>query len=164
MFSADALLAACQRVFPRPRTEQPRPIGKRERQRAPQPPPERTRYHDSKAGIPLTPTRQPLKLLDDPEQLFKSRPAHFSRRVTYSLNLWHSVSVGPRVTRTGGVMFCSSGPSGETHEFLCSLQRQRLDCLEGSQPQADNAGLQIGFYRNYFTLHGADVISRQRGE
>ena len=49
-------------------------------------------------------------------------------------------------------MFCSSGPSGATHEFLCSFQRQPLNCLEGSQLQPDNVGLQIGFYPNCFTL------------
>lgn len=56
-----------------------------------------------------------------------------------------------------GVVFCSSGPSAATHEILCSFHRQRLNCLEGSQLQADNVGLQISFYPNYIALAMVDA-------
>lgn len=55
-----------------------------------------------KTGNTSTPTRQPLKLLDDPVQIFWTPPPPLCRRVIYSLNFWHSVSVSPPCYLDGG--------------------------------------------------------------
>jgi hypothetical protein len=61
---------------------------------------ERTHYDDSKQGIPLTPTIHLLKLLDDPEQLFKTRPQFLPPRYIFAQFVALCIR-GPRVTSTG---------------------------------------------------------------
>jgi hypothetical protein len=49
-------------------------------------------------GNTLTPTIRLRKPLDDPEQLDTKPPRHFGCRLTYSVNVWHCISVSPNIT------------------------------------------------------------------
>lgn len=50
--------------------------------------------------MPPTPTRQPLKLLDAPEQLFTTPPAHFAAEL-HIFALVLALCIGPRVKNEG---------------------------------------------------------------